>query len=163
MTARFVKGGSVAVVLLVAFAGYEQSNYAAPAPSAARPPVLGVFEGRTPCGKVAAEFTGFPAQNCEKIKWRLILYHHPESSRPSTYRFDGTRTRREGTWSIIRGTATDPQAIVYRLKYEAGAKSVAFLKADDNILLLLDRNLRLMVGDASWSYTLSRTDRMPNN
>jgi hypothetical protein len=118
-----------------------------------------VFEGRTPCGAVAVEFTGFPTQNCEKIKWRLTLERDPRSGRPTTYIYEGTRTRREGTWTIVRGTAIDRDAVVYRLTYEGGAGSVAFLKAGDHLLLLLDRNLRLMVGDASWSYTLSRTDR----
>lgn len=163
MITRSLVGGSIAVALVLGLGSSEASRDAASSPSAPRPAVLGVFEGRTPCGAVAIEFTGFPAQNCEKIKWRLILNQEPTSGRPTTYRYDGTRTRREGTWDIVRGTATDPDAVVYRLKYDDSAGSVEFLKVDDNILLLLDRNRKLLVGDASWSYTLSRTDRMPNN
>ena len=34
-----------------------------------------------------------------------------------------------------------------------------FLKADDNNLYLLDRTLHFLVGDALWSYTLSRVNR----
>ncbi len=125
------------------------------------PPVVGVFEGRTPCGAIATEFTGFPAQNCEKIKWQLTLYRASSSGRPSTYVFRGTRATSRGTWIVTRGAAGDPDGIVYRLDPEARGPSISFLKADDNILLLLDRELRLMVGDASWSYTLNRTDRIP--
>lgn len=119
--------------------------------------VLGVFEGRTPCGRVAVEFTGFPAANCEKIKWEITLLVDDESRRPSGYVYRGTRTSRQGAWSIVRGAAGDPDAVVYRLAYGAGA-ALSLLRADDNVLLILNPDLTLAVGDASWSYTLSRTD-----
>ena len=163
MITRSLVGGSIVVALALTLCSSEASNNAASSPGAPPPAVLGVFEGRTPCGEVAVEFTGFPAQNCEKIKWRLILNQEPTTGRPTTYRYDGTRTRREGTWAIVRGTATDPDAVVYRLNNDDGARSIEFLKVDDNILLLLDSDRKLVVGDASWSYTLSRTDRMPND
>lgn len=104
------------------------------------------------------EFTGFPAGNCEKIKWQLTLYHDPRAGRPTTFTFRGTRATREGTWTLVRGTAPDPNATVYRLDPEPPHRPISFQKADDNILLLLDGIRRLMLGDASWSYTLNRTD-----
>ena len=120
--------------------------------------VLGVFEGRTPCSALAGEFTGFPLGNCEKIKWELALHHEASSGRPTTYEFKGTRSSRRGTWSIARGAPSDARAVVYRLQYDPG-KTLALLRVDANILLILDHDLRPMVGDASWSYTLSRTDK----
>lgn len=120
--------------------------------------VIGVFEGRTPCGEPAVAFTGFPAANCEKIKWELTLYAQIGSRRPAAYVYRGTRSTRQGTWSIGRGTAADPAAVVYRLHYDAG-RTLHLLRADENVLLLLGPDLTLLVGDASWSYTLSRTDR----
>lgn len=120
--------------------------------------VLGVFEGRTPCSPLAAEFTGFPLRNCEKIKWELALHHEPRSGRPTTFEYKGTRSSRRGTWSTARGTPSDANAVVHRLQYESG-KTLALLRVDANILLILDTDLRPMVGDASWSYTLSRTDK----
>lgn len=120
--------------------------------------VLGVFEGRTPCGEPAVAFTGFPVANCEKIKWELTLYAEGSSRRPAGYVYRGTRSTRQGAWSIGRGTAADPTAIVYTLHYDAGRK-LNLLRADENVLLLLGPDLTLLVGDASWSYTLSRTDR----
>lgn len=125
------------------------------------PSVLGVFEGRTPCGAIAVEFTGFPAENCEKIKWQLTLYRASSSGRAATYVFKGTRATRRGTWIVTRGAAADSGAVVYRLNPGTPRQAISFLRADDNVLLLLDRELRLMVGDASWSYTLNRTDRVP--
>lgn len=35
--------------------------------------------------------------------------------------------------------------------------SIGLLRVDENVLLLLDRRLRPMVGDASWGYALNRT------
>jgi hypothetical protein len=119
--------------------------------------LLGVFEGRTPCGAVAAEFTGFPVENCEKIKWRLTLYRHPATGSPTTYAFKGTRATRQGRWRIERGTGSRSGWLVYHLDYAAPAKVLSLLAVDDRVLLLLDRNLNILVGDASWSYALNRT------
>jgi hypothetical protein len=122
-----------------------------------RPSVLGVFEGRTPCGRIAVEFTGFPGAGCEKIKWRLTLYQDSVTGRPATFRYQGTRTTREGTWALSRGTPSDPGATVVRLTPAAPHHAIAFQKVDD-VLLLLDGTGKAVVGDASWSYTLNRVD-----
>lgn len=118
--------------------------------------VDGIFEGRTPCGRVALHFTGFPSDRCDKIKWELTLFRDAVTQDPHSFRYRGTRTARSGTWSLKRGSAMDPKATVYELKYEGG--SLYLLAADTNVLLLLDEDRRLLVGDASWSYTLNRTD-----
>jgi hypothetical protein len=122
-----------------------------------RSAVLGVFEGRTPCGRIAVEFTGFPGDGCEKIKWRLTLYQDSVTGRPTTFRYQGTRTTREGTWVLARGTPSDPGATVVRLTPAAPHPAIAFRKVDD-VLLLLDDTGKAVVGDASWSYTLNRVD-----
>jgi hypothetical protein len=122
-----------------------------------RPSVLGVFEGRTPCGRIAVEFTGFPGAGCEKIKWRLTLYQDSVTGRPTTFRYQGTRTTREGTWALSRGTPSDAGATVVRLTPAAPHPAIAFQKVDD-VLLLLDGTGKAVVGDASWSYTLNRVD-----
>jgi hypothetical protein len=122
-----------------------------------RPSVLGVFEGRTPCGRIAVEFTGFPGVGCEKIKWRLTLYQDSVTGRPTTFKYQGTRTTREGTWVLSRGTPSDPGATVIRLTPAAPHPAIAFQKVDD-VLLLMDGTGKAVVGDASWSYTLNRVD-----
>jgi hypothetical protein len=122
-------------------------------------PMLGVFDGRVPCHEIALEFAGIPAEpDCVKIKWRLTLYQDPDTGAPTTYKLLGTRTTREGTWAVVRGTKVDPEAIVYKLDLGGAQAAVYFLKADENHLMLLDREGNLLVGDALWSYTLSRGD-----
>ena len=121
--------------------------------------LVGVFEGRTPCGPIATEFTGFPAQNCEKIKWRLTLYRDPATGQPTAYVFDGTRTTRRGRWRIEGGTGSERSHAVYHLSYEGVGRGLSLLSIDENVLLLLDRDLKVLVGDASWSYALNRVSR----
>jgi len=139
-----------------------------PAEGSTRPPlppmpagssVLGVFEGRTPCHALVFEFTTMaPYSGCLKIKWRLTLYQDQTTGAPSTYLYQGTRTLREGTWAILRGTDSDPEVVVYQLQLDDEQPPVSFLKVDDNHLFLLDRELNFLVGDALFSYTLSRMD-----
>jgi hypothetical protein len=69
----------------------------------------------------------------------------------------GTTTIREGTWTIARGTDSDRDAIIYQLHLDRSQQPVSFLKADENLLYLLDRALSFLVGDAVFSNTLSRT------
>jgi hypothetical protein len=149
-----VAGGSttVALGLQVDRPGDRATGVAA----AVADSLVGVFEGRTPCGAEFVEFTGYQGTACEKMKWRLTLYRNADGS-PGRYVFDGTRVTRRGRWAITRGAAGQPAAIVYRLETDLPPNWIALLRADDNVLLLLDHELRLMVGDASWSYTLSRT------
>jgi hypothetical protein len=139
-----------------------------PAEGATRPPlppmpagssVLGVFEGRTPCHELVFEFANMALYpGCLKIKWKLTLYQDQTTGAPITYLFQGTRTLREGTWAIRRGTDSDPEAVVYQLQLDNAGPPVSFLKADENHLFLLDRELNFLVGNALFSYTLSRTD-----
>jgi hypothetical protein len=117
--------------------------------------LLGVFEGRTPCGNIANEFTGFPADGCEKIKWRLTLYRNPATGQPTTYLYQGTRSTRQGAWRIEQTAGAEPR-VLYHLEYGNPRKVLSMLSVEGNVLLLLDRNLRVLVGDASWSYVLNR-------
>lgn len=119
--------------------------------------LLGVFEGRTPCGPIAADFTGFRSPNCEKIKWRLTLYRNPASGNPATYVFKGSRAARQGPWRAERVQGCGRGRAVYRLDYDTPAKLLELLSVDDRVLLLLDRDGEVIPGDASWSYALSRT------
>ena len=93
------------------------------------------------------------------MKWRVTLCQNPQTAAPTTYKIEGSLHRanaREGTWSIIRGAKTDPNAIVYRLSPDQAEPALFLLKADDNVLFFLNQNLEPMVGHAEFSYTLNR-------
>ena len=45
---------------------------------------------------------------------------------------------------------------IYHLSADAGGRVLSLLSIDENVLLLLDRDLKVVVGDASWSYALNR-------
>jgi hypothetical protein len=127
------------------------------------------FVGTTPCDAHARRFVGIAANTpCERITWQLTL-----SVAPSTYTMTaafgmqvvagpglvngGTTARLRGSWSTRRGSQTDPDAVVYRLTDESSGQSVAFVKVGNNLLHFLNDDQGLAVGNAGWSYTLSRT------
>lgn len=153
----------LSVILSIVLLGAEGLP-GAPAPQARADDIpqagalLGVFEGRTPCGPVANAFTGFPSQNCEKIKWELSLYRDAAKEDPGTYAFRGTRTSRQGRWTIERRAGPEQHWTVYHLAAADGARVLSLLRVDDNVLLVLDADLKVLVGDPSWSYALNRTD-----
>jgi hypothetical protein len=99
-----------------------------------------------------------PFPNCLKIKSRLTLYQDQKTGAPSGYIYMGTSTIREGTWTILEGTKDNPDAVVYQFQLEGSQPPVSFLKADENHLFLLDEDLNLLVGNALFSYTLSRME-----
>lgn len=121
--------------------------------------VFSVFDGRTPCHELVMQFTQnalFPG--CLKIKLRLTLFQDSVNGAPSSYLLMGTSHYREGSWTIARGIAGDPDAIVYQLQMREAQYPVSFLLVDENHLFLMDRNLNLLVGNQLFSYTLSKVD-----
>ena len=61
-----------------------------------------------------------------------------------------------GKWTIIRGIKGDPNAVVYQLEPDDPQSFLSFLKADENILLFLDKEQNPLVGNSHFSYTLNR-------
>lgn len=119
--------------------------------------LLGVFEGRTPCHELVFEMIALQAyERCLKIKLKLTLYLDA-SGAPYPYILQSTSTIQTGTWKITQGTKTDADAIIYQLYSAESQNPISFLKADDNHLFLLGQNTSLLVGNALFSYTLSRT------
>jgi hypothetical protein len=135
--------------------------------------VKGIFTGTTPCGQMIRPLHKVSqGADCALIQWRLTLYHDPVSFKPTTYQLSsinrfivkgtnmysesGTKNETEGKWTIAQGIKTNPNSIVYRLDPDKPETSVSFLKLSDNLIHLLDNSNRLMIGNESWSYTLSR-------
>lgn len=126
----------------------EVAALPSPEPGAA---VYGVFEGRVPC------------QDCERIKVRLTLFEDPASSDPAACTLErihvgkgDDRTVDSGGWRTTIGAPTDSDATVVVL--DPGPPEFArYQHVGPDILLILDGASQPRVGDASGSFTLSRT------
>ena len=57
---------------------------------------------------------------------------------------------------IVKGTAANPNAVAYQLHDDKTNNTISFVKLSNDLLHLLDKDKRLMIGNAAWSYTLSR-------
>jgi hypothetical protein len=131
-----------------------------------------IFTGTTPCSQMIRPLHHIPVEaDCALIKWQLTLNYDPVSFKPTTYKLSsvnrfivkgtnmysepGTKTETEGKWTIVNGTKRNPKAIVYKLEPDKPGQSINFLKLSDKLIHLLDIGGGLMIGDASFSYTLS--------
>ena len=110
---------------------------------------------------------------CERITWLLVLSKGSQGGEPATYTLavsygvemqNGpgvanaeSHLMRRGSWTALRGTNSDPNAVVYRLTSERGSRWADFARIGENLLHPLNDDKNLAVGNASWSYTLSRT------
>jgi hypothetical protein len=66
------------------------------------------------------------------------------------------RDIQKGTWTIIHGTKTHPDAILYQLDQNAPEDLRTYWAVDPNILLILDTEMNPRIGDANESYALNR-------
>ena len=121
--------------------------------------VFAVFEGRTPCAGISRTIGLAENAGCLKVKWRVTLYQNPQSSAPAAYKIESTLHRqqpREGSWRVVRGVASDPNAVVYQLDRTATEGAILLLRADDNILYFLNPQKQALIGTVDFSYTLNR-------
>jgi hypothetical protein len=118
-----------------------------------------IFDGRTPCLDFARQYNLKVENDCIKLKWRLTLFRDSRTNAPTTYTLQTTLNRPEttrGTWAIIKGVKTNPEAIIYQLDPDSPDKSISFLVGDENVLFLLDRKNQLFTGNSDFSFTLNR-------
>jgi hypothetical protein len=148
-------------VCISTLTGYAQTSpseiYAAKtaAETPVGPHIFGVFRGRTPCEDLAELLNAPASEACNKVKCRLFLYQDPATKLPTTYEWAG-KTKWTGKWTIAQGTKSDPNATVIRLETPDPKSHLSFLKIDENILYILDRNETPLVGNIHFSYTLNR-------
>jgi hypothetical protein len=122
-----------------------------------------VFDGRTPCQEIAAEHPEMNAgQSCFKLKWRLILNRDSLTHQPTTCTIRNIVNNQprdiSGTWKIINGTETNPEAIIYRIEVDNLAEPILFLAGDENVLFFLDRNKEPFIGNEDFSFTLNKNN-----
>ena len=138
------------------------------------------YVGTTPCSNIIRPLhkinreddCELKACKCLMVEWKLILYRNPVTQEPTTYKLTGinrysvpetnmysqpgVKTESEGKWAIIKGTKSNPVAIVYRLNPDKQEISLSFVKLDENLLHILDHEEILMIGNEFWNYTLTR-------
>ena len=116
------------------------------------------FAGRTPCPEFAKEYNFQVDGDCNKLKWKLILYRDPTTFLPTTYALYWTLHRPdaiEGKWTI-KGSDTNPDVIIYQLNPDKPSASISFLVGDKNVIYLLDKKNKLFTGNKDFSYTLNK-------
>jgi hypothetical protein len=136
------------------------------------------FVGTTPCNALPRDFLKIPSNaTCECICWQLTLHVADVGGSRGTFRLvtihgmsetnghgffqGGTKTETTGQWRTTVGPRANPRAIVYQLQATDPPRSLSLVKIDENLLHPLTSDGQLIVGDDSWSYTLSRTPKQP--
>jgi NlpE N-terminal domain len=114
--------------------------------------LFGNFAGRIPCAA------------CDRIKIMLSLFERPEDHAPTTYQLErvgedgNARITTRGHWTKTVGAPIDPNAVVARLDENSPLPFARYMVVGNNLLLMLDQNDELLVGNGAWSYTLSRVN-----
>lgn len=118
-----------------------------------------IYDGRTPCRDFAAENNFTVSESCFKLKWKLILHRDPITLQPSTYALKRTNSRENeitGNWIIIKGSASNPNAIIFQLDPDKPNQTISLFAGDENVLFFLHKDNRLFAGNEIFSYTLNK-------
>jgi PAS domain-containing protein len=113
--------------------------------------IAAVFEGRIPC----------EVQGCDKRKVELVLYGREAGTIPTTYwlgqvSVGNDRHVQRGTWTTRRGLQQYQSGLVYVLDSNADPSLQYLWRVSDDVVLVLDRDLRPVAGNAAWGRMLSR-------
>ena len=140
------------------------------------PSAFGFFVGSSPCGNVIRPLLKIPlTEECEFSKWKLTLYQDPATLAPTTFKLicqygvsqpntsgfigGGTSIETEGKWIIVKGSKTNPEAVVYQLNPDKPEISLSFVKMDENVIHLLYSDKSLMIGNSGYSYTFNKAKK----
>ena len=143
--------------LFILLYNFISSNVTIAQSAGSKAELVGVFDGRTPCQELAKQFNEPVTKDCFKLKWRLKLYKNGADTSAGTYALEGSRYRGDkalkGTWQLTKGTKADPNAVVYKLSNDVKG-DLYFIKADDGVLLFLDGDKNIRIGNRLFSYAL---------
>lgn len=128
---------------------------------------VAVFVGRTPCNESLRRLHNITADGCNLIKCKLILLQNSKTQSPSGFVMQtiyvgkgDNRYSVTGKWKLMKGTAADPDAIVYQLLPDSTptGSEILLVKAGSDLLFFINRDSQLLVGNDYCSYTLNRTN-----
>lgn len=139
---------------------------------------IGIFEGSTPCNPSVNALLNIPlADTCVFMKWKLEMFgkNGKDNSfkllvsygdfQPNTMNFLGggksmSMVGKLLTTSIIKnGTRYN----ILHLAGDKNARELVFIQLDNNILHLMDSNMKFIKGDPSFAFVLNRTDISKSN
>jgi hypothetical protein len=157
MTRRSTQGVLGALTLLAACAASPtvQTRFDRPYPerNAAGAPILAVFVGRVPCA----------TRTCEMRKVELVLYGREGSVGTRTYWLGQVRVGAgnehdvaEGAWQSAHGLRDHPLALRYELDARADPSLRRLWRVSEDVMLVLDEELRPRPGNGAWGFMLSR-------
>jgi hypothetical protein len=165
---------TLTILVLSACAGISLQK-PTPTPVPRGPEIRGVFEGNTPCDPGAKSLFQIPADSdCDQMIWSVTFNQDPQTENPTTYVLKtaygmskqgtndlvggGTSITMEGKWTISTGTKSDADATVYQINPADPARTLSFLKVNENLIHVLSKDNTMLVGNGAWSYTLDRMD-----
>lgn len=117
-----------------------------------------IYDGRTPCQDFATENDLTVNQSCFKLKWKLTLSKDPKTLQPTTYALKRTNSRETditGNWKIIKGIASNPNAILFQLDPDKPNQTISLFVGDENVLFFLHKDKNLFIGNDNFSFTLN--------
>jgi hypothetical protein len=135
------------------------------------PAVVGTFGGRTPCAPQLTDLHNISPNRCNRVKLRLTLYQKRDANSPATFHLlmiyvgnDDNQYVKTGKWEVVKDPGfqsaelvyNQSGGLIYKLEPEGSAVPLFLLEGDDNILFILDNNMKPLVGNADNSYTLNR-------
>jgi hypothetical protein len=120
-----------------------------------------VFDGRTPCQEIATAHPEMKASpSCFKLKWRLILNRDSITHLPTTCMIrnivDNEPRDIQGKWEIVKGTATNPDALIYKVVVGNLADPILLLVGDEHVLFFLDKNYQPLTGNEDFGFALNK-------
>ena len=153
---RQVLTGMIAASLCVANIGFcvptAKAQDAAPqqkAPAASRGKLIAAYRGVLPCADCPGIDTTvrlFAAADGTEGHGRYLIR--------SSYQERNTTNTEMGTWTLEKGTPSDPSASVYVLKAKTGSGVTNFLVVGDNEIKQLDNDRKPFTGTVN--FTLKR-------
>ena len=140
------------------------------------------FVASTLCPDEIRALHNIPATaKCEVVKWKLELYRDAETPATglfilsnewgfhinnATFETSGKNSGIKGKWEIVKGMGKYDKAEIYTFYPEKSGQTVSFLKMNDNLLHLLNKEQQLSIGSSEWSggwsNTLNRIDPLPD-
>lgn len=120
-----------------------------------------IFDGRTPCQEIATEHPEINVRtSCFKLKWKLILNRDSVTYLPTTCTIrtivDNQPRELTGRWTIIKGTATNAEAIIYKIQADNLAEPILLFLGDENVLFFLDKDNNPFIGNEDFSFAMNK-------